>query len=125
MSGFLQVNAYTSDARFPLKDTAVSVTDTNGDAIAIRLTNRSGQFDAPIEIQVPDADASLSPDPEITPFRVVNLYAKLENFEEIEVKNVQVFSDVLTVQNLALIPQSELPEYWNQVEIFQTPQQNL
>lgn len=125
LSGFLQVNTYTSDARIPLKDTAVSVTDADGNTVALRLTNRSGQFDTPIEIQVPDISASQAPDPGIRPFQVVNLYAKLENYEEIEVNNVQIFADVLTVQNLALIPQSELPEYWNQVEIFQTPQQNL
>lgn len=123
--GYLQVNAYTSNARIPLKDTAISVTDLNGSAIALRLTNRSGQLDSPIEITVPDLSASQTPNTGITPFSMVNLYAKLENYEEIEAKNIQVFADTITTQDLAFIPLSELPEYWNQVEIFNNNQQNL
>ena len=123
--GYLQVNAYTSNARIPLKDTAISVTDLNGSAIALRLTNRSGQLDSPIEITVPDLSASQTPNTGIIPFTIVNLYAKLENYEEIEANNVQVFADTVTMQDFALIPLSELPEYWNQVEIFNTNQQNL
>ena len=123
--GYIQVHAYTSNAQIPLKDVAISVTDTDGAAIALRLTNRSGQLDAPIAITVPDLSASQTPNTGVTPFTVVNLYAKLENYEEIEAKNIQVFPDIVTDQNLELIPLSELPEYWNQVEIFDTPKQNL
>ncbi len=124
-TGYIQVHAYTSNAQIPLKDVAVSVTDTDGSAIALRLTNRSGQLDSPIEITVPDLSASQTPNTGVTPFAVVNLYAKLENYEEIEANNIQVFPDTVTNQNLELIPLSELPEYWNQVEIFDTPKQNL
>lgn len=124
-TGYIQVNAYASNAQIPLKDVAIAITDPSGSAIALRLTNRSGQLDAPIAITVPDLSASQTPDTNITPFAVVNLYAKVENYEEIEVKNLQVFPDTVTNQNLELIPLSELPEYWNQVEIFDTPKQNL
>lgn len=123
--GYIQVHAYTSNAQIPLKDVAVSITDTDGSAIALRLTNRSGLLDSPIEITVPDLSASQTPNSGVTPFAVVNLYAKLENYEEIEANNIQVFADTVTNQNLELIPLSELPEYWNQVEIFDTPKQNL
>lgn len=123
--GYLQVHAYTSNAQMPLKDTTVSVTDSNGSAIALRLTNRSGQLDTPIEITVPDLSASQTPNTGVTPFTLVNLYAKLENYEEIEANNIQVFPNTVTNQNLEMIPLSELPEYWNQVEIFDTSQQNL
>ena len=124
-TGYIQVNAYASNAQIPLKDVAIAITDSSGSAIALRLTNRNGQLDAPIAITVPDLSASQTPDTNIIPFAVVNLYAKLENYEEIEVKNLQVFPDTVTNQNLELIPLSELPEYWNQVEIFDTPKQNL
>lgn len=89
------------------------------------LTNRSGTLDAPIEITVPDLSAGQSPNTGILPFTDVNLYARLENFETIEVENLQVFPNTLTVQDLAMIPLSELPESYNQVEIFNTPPQNL
>ena len=124
-TGYIQVNAYTSNAQIPLKDVAIAITDPSGDAIALRLTNRSGQFDSPIAIAVPDLAASQTPNTGVTPFAVVNLSAKLENYEEIEANNIQIFANTITSQNLELIPLSELPEYWNQVEIFNTPKQNL
>lgn len=124
-TGYIQVNAYTSNARIPLKDVAVAITDSSGSAIALRLTNRNGQLDEPIAITVPDLSAGQTPNTGVTPFAVVSLYAKLTDYEEIEALNIQVFPNTVTEQNLELIPLSELPEYWNQVEIFDTPKQNL
>lgn len=123
--GYLQVFAYTSNAQIPLKDVAVTVTDLSGSAIAMRLTNRSGQLDTPLAIAVPDLSASQSPNTGLIPYTSVNLYARLENFEEIVVNHVQIFPDTVTVQNLELIPLSELPDSWNKSETFDTPAQNL
>lgn len=123
--GYIQVKAYTSRAQIPLRNVTVSITDTDGSAIALRLTNRSGMFDTPIAVSVPDLAASISPNTGVIGFSVVNLYAKLENFEEIDVKNLQVFPDTVTLQNLELIPLSEFPQNWNQAEVFDTPPQNL
>ena len=108
-----------------MQGAAIVVTATDGTAIAMRLTNRSGTLDSPIEITVPDLSASQSPNSGVIPFTDVNLYARLENFETIEIENLQVFPGTLTVQNLAMIPLSELPNFWNQAEIFNTPPQNL
>ena len=124
-TGYIQVHAYASNAQIPLKDVAVAITDANGSAIALRLTNRSGQFDELVAITVPDLSASQTPNTGIIPFTAVNLYAKLPDYEEIEVENLQVFAGIVTSQNLEMIPLSELPEYWNQVEVFDTPKQNL
>ena len=123
--GYIQVRAFTSYAQIPIKNAAVTITDTNENIIAMRLTNRSGNFDRPIEISVPDLSAGQSPNTGVTPYATVNLYARTENFEEIEVKDVQVFPDTVTLQNLELIPLSELPGIWNKSEIFQTTPQNL
>ena len=40
-------------------------------------------------------------------------------------ENLQVFADTTTVQNLEMIPLSELPASWDQTVIFDTPPQNL
>lgn len=104
---------------------AVTITRSDGSAIAMRLTNRSGTLDAPVEITVPDRSASQSPNTGIIPFTDVNLYARLQDFETIEIENLQVFPGTLTVQDLAMIPLSELPESNNKTEIFNTPPQNL
>lgn len=119
------MHTYTSNARIPLQNTAVTITDPSGSAIAMRLTNRSGTLDAPIAIEVPDITAGQTPNTGVLPYTDVNLYARLENFETIEIENLQVFPDTLTVQNLAMIPLAELPESWNKIEIFNTPPQNL
>ncbi len=123
--GYIQVHAYTSYAQIPLEDVAVSVTDASGAAIALRLTNRNGALDIPIEIEVPDLASSQSPNTGIIPFAVVNLYARLNDYEAIEIENLQIFAGTTTLQNLEMIPLSELPKSWNKLEIFNTPPQNL
>ena len=104
---------------------AITVTDADGAAIAMRLTNRSGTLDQPIKITVPDLSSSQAPNTGIIPFSTVDLYARLENYEEIHVERLQIFADTVTNQNLELIPLSELPGDWNSAEIFYTPAQNL
>lgn len=123
-TGYIQVNAYTSRARIPLQDVAITVTALDGTAIAMRLTDRSGQID-PIPIPVPDLAESQSPNPGELPFARVNLYARLKNYIQIENEDLQVFAGVTTDQNLEMIPLSELPENWGEKEVFPTPVQNL
>ena len=123
-TGYIQVNAYTSNARIPLKDVAITVTALDGTAIAMRLTDRSGQI-VPIEIPVPNLDESQFPDPPERPFAVVNLYAHLRGYEQVEAENLQVFAGTVTLQDLMMIPLAELPQQWDQTIIFNTPPQNL
>lgn len=124
-TGYIQVHAYTSRAQIPLKDVAVAITNTDGSAVALRLTDRSGQLKKPVAITVPELSASQTPNSGEIPYALVNLYAKTDLYEEIEIENLQVFPNTITTQNLEFIPQAELPEYWNQVEIFNIPPQNL
>lgn len=123
-TGYIQVRAYTSTAQYPLKDVAITVTSSDGTAIAMGLTNRSGQI-VPIAVPVPDRAESLTPDPPEVPFATVNLYARLRGYEQIEAENLQVFADTTTYQNLEMIPLAELPNQWDQTVIFDTPPQNL
>ena len=124
-TGYIQVHAYTSYAEMPIKDVAVTVTDVSGAGIAMRLTNRSGMLDSPIEISVPDLSASQSPNTGIIPFSVVNLYARVPDYEEIDIENLQIFANTITMQNIEMIPLAEHPEKWNKAEVFNTPPQNL
>lgn len=122
--GYIQVHAYTSNARLPLEDVAITVTATDGTAIAMRLTDRSGKIRL-IEVPVPDLAAGQTSDTGEIPYTPVNLYARKRGFEMIENESLQVFPDTVTDQNLEMIPLSELPESWNKAEIFVTPPQNL
>ena len=123
-TGYIQVHAYTSNARIPLQGVAVMITNPDGSAIAMRLTDRSGLID-PVPITVPNKSSGQRPDTGIIPFTSVNIYARLENYEQIEAENVQVFADTITNQNLEMIPLSEFPDNWTKAEIFKTPAQNL
>lgn len=124
-TGYIQVHAYASVVMIPLKDVAIIVRTPEGEPIAARLTNRSGQLDTPIAVTVPDRSASQSPDTGIIPFTTVDIHARLKNYEQIEAENVQVFAGTVTNQNLEMIPLSELPGEWNKAEVFNTPAQNL
>lgn len=123
-NGYLQLRAYTSTAQFPLQDVAITVTASDGTAIAMRLTDRNGLI-TPIEIPVPDRSESLQPNPPERPYAIVNLYARKRGYEQIEAENLQIFADTTTYQTLEMIPLAELPTGWDQTVIYDTPPQNL
>ena len=103
----------------------MSVTDASGGSIAFRLTNRNGLLDIPIKIDTPGVNSGQSPNTGIIPFTTVNLYARHKDYEAIEIENLQIFPNTTTVQNLEMIPLSELPKTYNKLEVFSTPSQNL
>lgn len=122
--GYLRANAYTSRAQIPLEDVAVAVVSEDGRLLGLRLTDSSG-LTTPITLEVPNLSNSQSPNPGQPAFTTVNLYARAENYQQILVRGVQVFADTVTMQDLAMVPLSELPEKWNQAEEFDIPPQNL
>ena len=93
---------------------AITVTAEDGTAIALRLTDRSGNL-----------AASQTPNPGERPFTTVNLYARLKGYEQEEFEELQVFANTVTDQNIEMVPLSELPSSWDQTAIFTTPPQNL
>lgn len=123
-TGYIQVHAYSSFAQIPLQGVAVTVTTSDGTAIAMRLTDRSGRI-TPIELPVPELSASQTPDTGEIPYATVNIHARLRGYEQITAERVQVFADTTTNQDLEMIPLAELPGSWNQAEDFDTPPQNL
>lgn len=123
-SGYIQVQATTSNAEIPLQDVAVTVTAPDGTAIAMRLTDRNG-LTSLIEVPAPEMSASLEPDTGIRPYTPVNVYARLDGFEQTENENLQVFPNTTTRLVLQLIPLSELPDSWDKTVLYNTPPQNL
>lgn len=121
--GYIQAKAYTSRAKLPVEDVAVSVVDDQGRLLGLRTTDQSG-LTTPIRLTVPDLSQSQTPG-NGRPFVTVNLYARAEDYEQVLARGIQVFADTVTMQELQLIPLSELPASWNQVEVFDTPPQNL
>ena len=101
------------------------MTDSDEQVIAFRLTNRNGQLDTPIAIQVPDRSESEAPNPPEQPYGTVNIYARAEDYELIRVVDVQIFANTQTDQNLPFIPLAEFPESFNEEETFITTPQAL
>lgn len=122
--GYIDVNAYAGNARIPLENVAITVTTSDGTAIAMRITDRNGLI-RPIEVPVPALSAGQTPNTGIRPYTPVNLYARLEGYEQLENENLQVFPNTVTRLNLQMIPLSELPGSWDQIGITDTPPQNL
>lgn len=123
-TGYIQVHAYTSDAQIPVRDVAITITTLDGTVIAMRLTDRSGLI-RPIALPTPDLSESQQPNPDETPYAIVNLYAHKQGYEKIESMNLQIFAGVTTDLNLEMIPLAELPNYFDETEIFQNPPQDL
>lgn len=122
--GFLNVRAYTSKARIPLKDVSITIISGDGTTLALRLTDRSGRI-KPIPIPVPELSESQEPDPMEIPYTTVNLYAHLKNYEQISAEGIQIFADTTTNQDLEMIPLSEFPNNFDKSINYQTPPQNL
>ena len=123
--GYVNVHAYESNAQIPLKNVAIAITDEQGDALSLRLTNRNGMLDKSIEINVPDLSDSQTPNSSQRPYAVVNIHARKEYFEQIVVRNVQVFANTTTQQELEMIPLPEYAENPRLSETFDIPSQNL
>lgn len=123
-TGYIQVRAYSSYAQLPLQNVSVAITASDGTAIAMALTDRSGKI-TPVSIPVPPLEESQSPGSADAPFTAVTIHARLQGYEQIRAEGVQVFADILTLQNLEMVPLAEFPTSWDQSEDFDTPPQNL
>ncbi len=125
-NGYLAVRVYTSQAQLPIEGATVTVTrpTPNGTKLlATRITDRSGNI-APVAIETPDREESLQAGIRI-PFASVDITADYPGYERILVENAQIFSGVLSQQNLELIPIEERPEVFNMTEVFQVTSQEL
>lgn len=123
-TGYIQVHAFTSNAQIPLENVAISVNAQDGTAIALRLTDKSGNI-VPIPLPAPELSAGQTPDSGTVPFTTVTISAQTPGYEQITVERVQLFPNTTTLQDLEMIPLSELPSQWNRTELFDTPPQNL
>ena len=121
MNGYLSVHSFTSAARIPVEGVTFTITQRRAQGVellAVRIADESGRI-APVAIAAPDEAESQSP------FAVVDITADHPEFERILVENVQIFANITTDQNFALIPLAEQPEVWNMTEVFTIPAQEL
>lgn len=125
--GSLLVRTYISNMLIPIRDVRVTVTENNGNGeeiLAFRLTDENGKTDI-IEINTPDMELSLDQNNTIKPFKNVNIKVEKEGFIIFIIKNVQVFANRLSEQNIEMIPLPEKSEYDEFKNTFVVTPQNL
>lgn len=120
--GYFVVHATAANAGIPIPD-AIVVVIQNGKLLAVRMTDRSGKT-APITVDTPEVDESLSPEGG-TPYALIDVTIDHPNYMRISARNVQVFPGQLTEQDFNLIPNSLLPDSWDETENLNTPPQDL
>lgn len=105
-SGTLVTRVFTSRGQLPIQDAFVSVvqhSDEGDQLLDVQTSNRSGNT-APITISSPSPQSSQSPS-ESDPFALCDVWVERQGFRLMVVKNVQIFPDIISVQDLPLIPQ--------------------
>ena len=105
MTGTIEFRVFTSSANLPVEGAAVIVRrqDRPGELLGILVTDESG-LTHPLSIEAPDFSLSQSPEETEQPW--LNLQVLIEHpmYEEVSLSGVQLFPDVLTVQNVQLVP---------------------
>lgn len=125
-TGYLSVRAFASSAQLPIEGAAITITRPSRDGtklLATRLTDRNGKI-PPVTIETPARSESQQAGG-LLPYTSVDITADHPDYERIVVENVQVFSGILSRQNLEMIPVDSRPETWNMTEIFQISGQDL
>ena len=126
-SGTLQARAFASNAQLPLRGVAIRITERTPEGsmklLALRITDESGMI-GPIVIEAPERAGSQAPGTG-QPFTQVDLSAECPGYEQILVEGIQIFAGVRTIQELAMIPYPQYPEYYNLTEVFPISPQAL
>lgn len=118
-SGSLRVWVFTSRAQIPVVGATVAVTHStkNGkhELLYLRETDENGRTPQ-LPMPAPPTAESLTPG-EARPFSICDILVEHIAYELVHIENVQIFSGVVTEQNIELIP---LPEQAQPAELSQT-----
>ncbi len=124
-NGFLRVRVYTSYAQLPIEDATVTVTQPGSSGsrlLATRITDESGLIPV-LTIPTPPATESQSAGT-ANPYTTVDITVDHPDYERVLIENAQIFSDIISEQNIPLIPIEERPTVWNLTAVFPiTPQE--
>ncbi len=105
-SGTLLTRVFTSRGELPVEDAAVSIVqhglDGRQQLLNIQTSDRSGNT-LPTIIETPDAQSSQTPGHQ-TPFSLCDIWVECTGYQLLLVQNVQIFPDIITIQDLPLIP---------------------
>lgn len=125
--GTLIVFVYTAGMAIPIKNARVSLLDSETqDLIGFRSTNEEG-LTSTFELDTPNTDLSLTPREagDSEPFSAVDILITHPMYQKILVKNVQVFPNRESIQNVNMIPLDEFQNPKTAETIYPISPQNL
>lgn len=105
--GYLTVRAYTAGEALPVEGATLTVSDGGDGTLTediVRVTDRSGRTEI-IALPTPPASLSRSPS-DIRPYAVYNLRVTHPNFYPFTAMSVPVFSGIVSVQPVNMVPLS-------------------
>lgn len=111
----------------PIRDVRVTVTrntDDGEEILAFRMTDENGKTEI-IEVDTPDIELSLDQNNTQKTFASVNIKVEKEGFVIFIIKDVQVFANRLSEQNIEMIPLPEKAEYDEFSNTYTVTPQNL
>lgn len=125
-NGPIQVRVFTSRARVPITNAAVTVTVESGNSealIGVRTTNREGLTNQ-VVVETPPSSNSRSPFQD-KGFTTCNIRVEHENYYKILIQDAQVFPDIMTIQDVEMIPLPENSKESERLKTIVIPAQNL
>lgn len=125
--GTLIVFVYTARMAIPIKNARVSLLDNKTqNLIGFRTTNEEG-LTSIFELDTPDTNLSLSPGEagDSAPFSVVDILITHPMYQRILVKDVQIFPNRESIQNVNMIPLDEFEKPKTTESVYSIPPQSL
>ena len=124
--GTIITQVYTSRAQLPVENATVTILksgENEKEVLAHRVTDKSGKT-SPVTFDTPALSLSQTPGNGI-PFSIVDLKITHPEFYGVLVREVQVFPDTETIQNVELIPIEETNSRFDVTETVNITPQNL
>lgn len=126
-TGYIKVQTVTSRAELPVEGATVTIAMTMPDGtqrlLSLQRTDESGMIET-VAVATPEAAYSLSPE-QPKGWTDVTVTVSQPEYETVRVNTVQVFPGVTTMQEILLIPRTELPGDGPGGESFTVPSQDL
>lgn len=100
--GGLKIGVYNSSIAEPIENALIIISDDSGNVKNQLTSDISGQTEV-IYLEAPPLSYSLSPDMP-KPFSVYNLSVRANGFIPAEINGIQIFADIIAIQNVRLFP---------------------
>ena len=125
-SGTIEFRVFTSGANLPIEGAVVIVRyqDDPGQLLGILVTDESG-LTRPLTIAAPDFSLGQSPEETEKPWVDLQVLIEHPGYEEVSLSGVQLFPDILSVQNVQMIPDQYADREETDLQEFNTTPQPI